>query len=107
MEYLLYIVIWIMGAVYGWYARERHAKRTIGRFVAHVEAETVKAVNESVIQITLEKNNGIFYIWNKDTNDFMGQGKTRQELENALAKRYPDKKFALDPKELKVLNEST
>jgi len=106
MDYLLYVVIWIMGAVYGWYARERHAKRTIGKFMSEVESATVKAINESVIQIKIEKNNGIFYVWNKETNDFMGQGKTKRELEDALMKRYPDKKFAADPKELKVLNES-
>jgi hypothetical protein len=33
----------------------------------------------------------------------MGQGNTRKELEVNLAKRFPDKKFAADKENLKVL----
>jgi hypothetical protein len=102
MEYLLYIVIWIMGAVYGWYARERHAQRTLKSLLSQVE-ETVKtAVDDSIIPIVIEKNNGVFYVWGKDTNDFMAQGMTRKELEDNLAKRYPEKRFAATTENLKV-----
>lgn len=36
----------------------------------------------------------------------MGQGKTKQELEEVLAKKFPDCKFAAEPENLKVFNES-
>ena len=31
-DYLLFVVVWIAGAIYGWYARERHAERKLDRF---------------------------------------------------------------------------
>ena len=103
-DYLIWIVVWIMGAVYGWYARERHAKRTIERFVK----EVMPAVQESDVRIhvTIEKHNGVFYVYDKVKNEFMAQGSTRKELEDNLAKRYPDKYFAATNEDLKVFNES-
>jgi hypothetical protein len=104
IDYVAYVVIWIMGAVYGWYARERHAKRTIDRFFSEVEETVGEQVNDSVIPIKIEQHSGVFYVYNKDTEEFMGQGNTRRELEVNLAKRFPDKKFAADKENLKVLS---
>ena len=105
-DYLLLVVVWIMGAVYGWYARERHEKRSIDKFMMHVEETVAEHIDESVIHINIEKHNGTFFVYKKDTSEFMGQGKTKQELEEVLAKRYPDKKFAADKEKLRILNES-
>ena len=104
IDYVTYIVVWIMGAVYGWYARERHAKRSIDKFFSRIE-EAVSETSPNRIPIIIERNNGVFYVWNKDDNTFMGQGKTKQELEEVLAKKYPDCRFAAEPENLKVFNE--
>jgi hypothetical protein len=105
-DWLLWMVIWFMGAVYGWYARERHAKRTIDRFVTQFVDEEVEAVKDSIIPITIEKHNGGFLVFNKETHEFMAQGGTRRQLEDALAKRFPDKRFTATTENLKVFNES-
>jgi hypothetical protein len=102
-DYLLWLVFWIMGAVYGWYARERHAKRTIDRFFSHVEETIEQAEDNSVIHIEIEKHNGTLFVYNKNTKEFMGQGQTRHELEKNLAKRYPEKRFAADTENLRIL----
>jgi chlorite dismutase len=102
-DYLTYIVVWVLGAVYGWYSRERHAKRTVDRFLSHVEEEVEKEVDDSVIPIFIEKDNDTFFVYKKDTNEFMGQGKTQRELEQNLASRFPDKKFAADKDNLRIL----
>jgi len=104
-DYVTYVVVWILGAVYGWYARERQARRTIDRFFSEV-TEAVDEVNPSVIPIKIDRHNGVFYVHNKETEEFLGQGDTRKELELNLAKRFPDQKFAADKESLKVLNES-
>lgn len=106
IDYVTYVVVWFMGAVYGWYARERHAKRTIDRFFSEVEESVNEQVDESIIKINIERHSGVFYVYNKDTGEFMGQGNTRKELEDVLAKRFPEKKFAADKEDLKVFNES-
>lgn len=92
MEYLLYVVIWIMGAVYGWYARERQAERRINRMVQEVE-EQIEQEEDSRVSIVIEKHNDMFYIYNKANMEFMGQGKTKEEVEKILIKRYPGKNF--------------
>lgn len=105
IDYLTYVVVWILGAVYGWYARERQARRTIDRFFSNFEEDDEKDV-DSVIPIKIDRHSGVFYVYNKDTEEFMGQGNSRKELELNLAKRFPDQKFAADKESLKVLNES-
>lgn len=106
IDYLTYVVVWILGAVYGWYARERQARRTIDRFFSQVTEAVDEEVNDTIIPIKIDNHNGIFFVYNKDTEEFMGQGNSRKELEINLAKRFPDKKFAADKESLKVLNES-
>ena len=105
-DYVTYVVVWILGAVYGWYARERQARRTIDRFFSEVDETVGDKVNDTIIPIKIDRHNGVFYVHNKDTEEFMGQGNTRQDLEINLAKRFPDQKFAADKESLKVLNES-
>lgn len=107
IDYVLYVVVWVMGAVYGWYSRERHARRTVERFFSEVAEDIDNTARSSVIPIKIDRHNGIFYVYNKDTEEFMGQGSTQKELERNLAKRFPDKKFAADKENLKVLNEFT
>ena len=106
IDYVTYVVVWFLGAVYGWYARERQAKRTIDRFFSGVTEAVDEEVNDSVIPIKIDRHNGVFFVYNKETEEFMGQGNTRKDLEVNLAKRFPDKKFAADKESLKVLHES-
>jgi hypothetical protein len=98
--------VWVLGAVYGWYARERQARRTIDRFFSNLEEDDDEKVIDSVIPIKIDRHSGVFYVYNKETEEFLGQGNSRKELELNLAKRFPDKKFAADKESLKVLNES-
>ena len=104
--FITYVIAVFMGMVYGWYARERHAKRTIDRFFSHVEEAIEETVDNSVIHIDIEKHNGTLFVYNKNTKEFMGQGKSRKDLEINLAKRFPDKRFAADNESLRILNES-
>lgn len=102
-QYLLLVIVWVLGAVYGWYARERHAKRTIGRYFSQFTEETTREIPHIVI--TVEKHNGAFFIYNKETSEFMAQGTTRKEINDILVKRYPGVYFAITSENQKVLNE--
>ena len=103
MEYLAYIFVWILGAVYGWFARERYAIRKLDRLLTEVEETISEEMNDYVIPIIVEKHNNMLFVYNKDTNEFMGQGETRWDLEQNLSKRYPDKKFAAAKEHLRLL----
>lgn len=103
IDYVTYVIVWLLGVVYGWYARERHAKRLLDRVFSEIEQGVIAQINDSVIPIKIEKHSNIFYVYNKDTDVFMAQGNTRKELEETLAKRFPDKRFTADKENLEVL----
>ena len=102
-DYLLWVVIWFMGAVYGWYARERHSKRIVDKFMDEIDSAVTERVSENTIKIFIEQVKGVYYIYNKENNDFMGQGSTREEVEKVLAERFPNKKFMADTANLKEM----
>ena len=57
----------------------------------HVRNNTVKV-------LIIEDNaywvhNNMFYVYDKETNEFMAQGSSKEEVENNLQKRYPGKRF--------------
>jgi len=97
MELILLVVytfiVWIGGAVSGWKAREEHAKQVTEKFIEHIHSSVQQEVEESVIQINIEKHNNMFYVYDKETNEFMAQGSCKDEVENNLKKRYPGKSF--------------
>jgi len=94
MELILLVaytfVVWIGGAVAGWRAREQHAKNVTEKFI-----EQLNHSNDSddTVQITIEKHNNVFYVYDRNTNEFMAQGSSKDEVENNLQKRYPGKRF--------------
>lgn len=96
MEIILLVVftfvVWLMGAVSGWNARERHAKRITEQFLEHMQ-QSVEEHDEHIIHINIEKHNNVFYVYDRDTNEFMAQGSTQSEVETNLRKRYPGKSF--------------
>ena len=98
---LIGIFLWVWGVVVGWRAREVHAKQQVEKFLQEntVEPET----QTPLIQIKIEKDDNGFFVYNLETNEFMAQGKTRNQVEMALAKRYPGKTFAATPTNLREI----
>ena len=94
MELILLVVytfiVWIGGAVSGWKAREEHARKITEDFIDHLQQSNVE---DDTIQITIEKHNDVFYVYDRETNEFMAQGSSKDEVENNLRKRYPGKSF--------------
>jgi len=90
---VLAFVVWTMGAVAGWNAREEHAKKITEKFLDHLQNSVENHVEENVIQITIEKHNNVFYVYDRNTNEFMAQGSSQSEVENNLKKRFPGKTF--------------
>jgi hypothetical protein len=95
MEFILLVVytfiVWLGGAVSGWKAREEHAKQITEKLLDRLQESSEQ--DEESIQITIEKHNNTFYVYDRETNEFMAQGSTKDEVETNLRKRYPGKSF--------------
>jgi cytochrome c-type biogenesis protein CcmH/NrfF len=94
MELILLLVftfiVWILGGVYGWHARERYAKRQMEKFFDQVE----EANEEELLHIIIEKHNDMLFVYDKDTKQFMAQGSSKEDVEKVLVERFPGKRFA-------------
>ena len=97
MEFILLVVftfiVWMMGAVSGWNAREKHAKSQVEKHFQSIQ-EFVEEQEEEQIHIIIEKHNDMLYVYDKDTKQFMAQGSSKEDVEKVLVERFPGKRFA-------------
>jgi predicted negative regulator of RcsB-dependent stress response len=101
-ELFIYLVIFALGFAFGWTSRETAAKRRVEKFVQQLEEAEESA--DELIRIKIEKHGEVYYVFSdSDNNEFMAQGSSMKELEDALAKRYPEKRFAATPENLKEM----
>jgi hypothetical protein len=54
-----------------------------------------KRLDAIVHRVRVEKDNGTYYWYDNDSNTFLGQGSTDEEIINSLKSRFPDHIFYL------------
>ena len=104
MEIILMLLVMVVCFISGWIAREIAASRRIDRLMESVQVdirEKIEEELENLIPIKIEYDNSTFFVYNNDDHSFMAQGETRKELETNLEKRYPGKRFAARPENLR------
>jgi Na+-transporting methylmalonyl-CoA/oxaloacetate decarboxylase gamma subunit len=104
MEIILLIVftfvVWMMGAVSGWNAREKQAKEQVEKHFQRIQ-EFVEEQEEEQIHIIIEKHNDMLFVYDKETKQFMAQGTSKEDVEKVLIERFPGKRFACHESTLK------
>ena len=50
-----------------------------------------EVVSESRVECRLEQHEGMWILYRKDTDEFVAQGRTQEELHSAVKSRFPDK----------------
>jgi hypothetical protein len=98
---LFAIVIFILGGMYGWGLRERYANHLLQKLAKHIIEEQVSS--DDLIQIIVEKHNNTLFIYKKEDGQFMVQGTSFKELNDALENRFPGKRFACSEEHLQIL----
>jgi hypothetical protein len=99
-EFLSILGVFALGFILGWVLREEMAKRRVDYIMKQL-GEDLEQIADELIQIKIERHSGQYYVFDKETDEFMAQATTREELEDSLAKRYPEKRFAATPENLK------
>lgn len=103
-DFVMFIVVGIGSFLAGWYIREWYATFLMNRFLSRVEDRTLDAlekIKQNVLKIKIEKHEDRLFVYSLDDHEFMAQGGTREELEDALRARYPGKTFAAEEANLK------
>jgi len=102
MEGLLLVLgIFLVGLLCGWNLREHAARRFVDKFLEENLEDLQRQAGEHSVNIIIEKHGEMYYVFQKEDSSFMAQGKTRSELESALAKNHPGKRFFATPENLK------
>lgn len=65
--------------------------------------ELEKKVKKAIIKVNIEKHGDVFYLFEKDTDKFIAQGKDADEIKIVLEKYYPNKTVFADKKHLETV----
>lgn len=93
----------LLGFVVGWVI----SKIIIGYLNAKnamLEAEITeltKKIKERVVRVTVERHGDIYYLYEKETDNFVAQGRDADEIKEILLKRWPNKTFFADEENVK------
>ena len=98
--FILFIV-YALGFLSGWIQRERAAQKRVEYFFDKLQEHTEQEFDANSIKISIEKHNNVYYVYDSEKNQFMGQGSSRKELEKDLADKFPGKRFLADADNLK------
>lgn len=91
------IFLYIIGFKRGYEFHEKEQRKRISDTIDKLEEDFI----DSLIRVKVEKVDGILFVYNEKTNEFMAQGKNEEELADILKKRYPGKRFAAAENNLK------
>ena len=62
--------------------------------------EGLEKLKARIVPSRIELVNGMLYLYNRETEEFLGQGKDMQELNDVMKARFPDKLFNVAQAEL-------
>jgi hypothetical protein len=63
--------------------------------------ELDKKVKELFVRVSIEKHGEVYYIFEKETDRFVAQGKTADEIKEIMQQRFPNKTFIATDEEIK------
>jgi hypothetical protein len=104
---MIEFIIGIVCVFIGWKLREAYAVRQISRIMKLSEEHQSEVPNKQLLK--LEKHSAVIYAFDSETDQFLGQGESLEDLVQLLVERFPDKRFTATPdnlKELGLYNES-
>ena len=62
--------------------------------------EGLEKLKETIVPARIEDVNGLLFLYNRETEEFLGQGKDMQELNDVVRKRFPNRLFNVPQDEL-------
>lgn len=102
MDILIAVLI---GGLCGYYIRkliDRYESYKALKELDEVVNEKLTMLREKIIPSRLEEENGMLFLYNRNTNEFLGQGSSFEELERNMKEKYPDKLFNVPQEELDI-----
>jgi hypothetical protein len=99
------LIIYALCFALGWILREQLAIRRIDKLMEE-NAHMFDEEDDSVIALTIDKLEDTFFIYEKKTNAFVMQVKTREEMFDTLknSPKYQGRTFVMSKDDLKLFD---
>jgi hypothetical protein len=65
--------------------------RRAGIDIEELLRDETEPVKDTRVECRLEEHQGMWFLYRKDTGEFVAQGRNKQELADAVTSRFPDK----------------
>lgn len=92
MEFVILFCAVLAGVVAGWFIREEYAKRVVNTYLADLRGK-IEEDKENSIKVKLEKHKDHIYVFEDETDKFLGQAENLEELDKYMSTTYPGKRF--------------
>lgn len=103
VELIVLAIVAFLSFATGWKAREKAAEMKVNRYMKQLEEATVED-KENLLNVYLHFEHGIFYVFNKDTEGFITQVKTKEELFEFFKKNHSDKNVLISKDDLALFD---
>jgi hypothetical protein len=104
MDFVILFGAFVFGMIGGWHLREYYAMRKVHQLLQQAEelsVESEQTSDEDRTKMRLERHGEVIYAFEEETDSFIAQGKDLLDLDSAIRKRFPDKKFTVQEQNLK------
>jgi hypothetical protein len=95
MDLLLIVFVFLLAFYFGWNANNWWTNYTISKLKQDIDddLDTIHTfMTKNIVNVKLVEMHDIIYAYDMKDDSFLCQGKTKQEIMECFAKRYPDKK---------------
>ena len=92
LDFIVDVIFWLFVI---WLFMKIWVKYLIARNeILREDLEAVsKKIKETIVNVNIERHGDIFYVFEKETNNFIAQGQTMSEIKEIMQKRFPKKTF--------------
>lgn len=90
----------VLGGIAGWYLRERYAMFVVRQMIQEGMVKMPHAPDVNAVPVKAVNKDGMFYFYNANTEEFLAQGRTHEEVTSVLKSRFPNTKFMANPQNL-------
>ncbi len=93
-DFIFYALLVGVSFYAGWYVREFSATLRVKSMLAEIR-ENEEVQDASRTYATVELKDNMIFMYDKDTNSYLGHSENFVDLENQLKSKFPDKTFAI------------
>ena len=97
---MIYILVLVAGFILGWMALRALVNYKMRLMLNSIANSPPPKQEKIVVNIDLVKVNSAIFAYDRDTQMFLAQGNTKEEIVDALQKRFPHKSFMASPKNI-------